>query len=215
VIALADLRGRYLRAQLAGDRREAARVVLDEGLAAGASVLELQHEVIGGAQDLIGQLWQKNQISIAQEHMATAISQVVMSLLFERAEPAPRLGKRALIACVEGELHELPARLVADYLDGGGFTTRYLGANVPTDHLLAMIHEERPDLIGLSCTMSFHAAALRIAIARIRERSQVPIMIGGHALKWAQGLAEEVGVTGVGRDPAALIATARRLVGLS
>ncbi|PCC67702.1 Methanogenic corrinoid protein MtbC1 [Nannocystis exedens] len=210
--ALAQLRERYLRAQLAGDRREAVRLLLEDGLGSGAQIDELQVHVIRAAQDEIGRLWQLNRVSIAQEHMATAISHLSLAALFERATPKPPLDERVLLACVEGELHELPARMVADALELEGFDVRYLGANVPTRDLVAAVQDERPDLIGLSVTMSFNLPALRTAVARVREVSDRPMFIGGHATRWSPGLARELDVTQVG--DAELVATARRLVGV-
>ena len=67
--ALDHLLSRYLEAQLAGDRRTAARVVIDEGLGAGHSVHALHAGVLQAAQREIGRLWQQNRISIAEEHM--------------------------------------------------------------------------------------------------------------------------------------------------
>jgi hypothetical protein len=45
---------RYLKAQLAGDRREAVRIVVEDGLGSGAGIVELQAQVIQAAQDEIG-----------------------------------------------------------------------------------------------------------------------------------------------------------------
>lgn len=212
---LAALRDRYLAAQLAGDRREAMRLVLDEGFGKGVSVIDLQVDVIRAAQDEIGRLWQQNKVSIAQEHMATAISQLTLSALFERARPKPALGKKVVLACVEGEQHDLPARLVADVLDLEGFDIRYLGANVPHDDLIKSITHESPDAIGLSVTMSFNVPSLRIAVERVRAVTQRPIFIGGHAMQWAQGLASELDVDSAGTSIDELIATARRLAGVT
>lgn len=211
---LTSLRDRYLKAQLAGDRREALRLIVDEGLATGISVVSLQSDVIQAAQHEIGRLWQRNVVSIAQEHMATAISQLVLSALFERAKPQPRLGKKLVLACVEGELHDLPARLVADVLDVDGFDVRFLGANVPHDDLIKAIVSERPDVIGLSVTMTFNVTSLRTAIARTREVTPNPIFVGGHALGWSSKLAEELGVEMGGTSTDEVVATARRLAGV-
>lgn len=211
---LTSLRDRYLKAQLAGDRREALRLIVDEGLASGISVVSLQSDVIQAAQHEIGRLWQRNVVSIAQEHMATAISQLVLSALFERAKPQPRLGKKLVLACVEGELHDLPARLVADVLDVDGFDVRFLGANVPHDDLIKAIVSERPDVIGLSVTMTFNVTSLRTAIARTREVTPNPIFVGGHALGWSSELAEELGVEMGGTSTDEVVATARRLAGV-
>ncbi|HSN28799.1 MAG TPA: cobalamin-dependent protein [Kofleriaceae bacterium] len=212
-MAFADLRDRYLAAQLAGNRREAVRVVVEDGLAQGIRVIDLQESVIQAAQDEIGRLWQQNRVTIAQEHMATAISHLSLAALFERATPGPRLGKKILLACVEGELHDLPARMVADFLDLAGFDMRYLGANVPHDDLLRMIAAEDPDVIGLSVTMAFNVPSLRIAVSRVRGITARPIFIGGHALRWQLGLARELGVETAGATCDDVLATAKRLAG--
>lgn len=212
---LDELRDRYLRAQLAGDRREAVRILLEDGLDRGIGIIDLQAQVIQAAQHEIGHLWQQNRVTVAQEHMASSISQLGLAALFERAQPAPPLGKRLVLACVQGELHDLPARIVADFLELAGFDVRYLGADVPHDDLIAMVTEQPPDLIGLSVTMSFNVPSLRTAIARVRAATACPIFIGGHATRWSQRLAEELEVASAGTVPAEVIATARRLVGLA
>lgn len=212
---LTDLKARYLAAQLRGDRREALRLVIDEGLLRGAGVRDLQLAVIQEAQRDIGKLWQENAISVADEHLATAISNMILAHLYDRAERAPSNGKHVLIACVEGELHDMPSRLVADTLDLGGFEVSYLGASVPTDSLIAFIKAQEPDLIALSATMAFHATALRAAVARIREVSSIPIIVGGGACSWARSLASDVRAEGTASDAAEALAVARRLLGVA
>lgn len=215
IAALDALRERYLRAQLSGDRREAVRLVTEDGLARGASVKEIQAGVIGAAQDEIGRLWQLNLVTIAQEHMATAISQLALAALFERAQPPPSRGKKIVIACVQGEQHDLPARLAADYLELDGFEVRFLGANVPHEDLGAIVRDEAPDVVGLSVTMSFNMAALREAITRLRVITAAPIFVGGHAIELSRASAEALGVEVAGKAPDDLLATARRLAGVS
>ena len=91
------LRDRFVRAQLAGDRRGALRLLVDDGLGGGASVLDMQLRVVQEAQREIGRLWQENRISVAQEHLATAIANMALSHLYDRAQPAPRNGRRVAI----------------------------------------------------------------------------------------------------------------------
>ena len=213
VSELDTLRERYLGAQLRGDRREAVRLLVEEGLRV-ASIVELQAHVIRAAQEEIGRLWQQNRVTIAQEHMASAISQLSLAALFERATPSKPLGKKLLLACVEGELHDLPARIVADFLELEGFDVRYLGANVPHDDLMCMIVAEQPDVIGLSVTMSFNVPALRVAVARVRDATDRPLFVGGHATRWAPNLANELAVDTTDGTPGDVIELARRLAGV-
>jgi methanogenic corrinoid protein MtbC1 len=203
---ITTVRERYLQAQVIGDRRAALRIV-GEALGGGHTVRALQQDVIRAAQQEIGRLWQENRLSVAHEHMATAISQMALVYLFEQA-PAPRaIDRRIVVACVEGELHDLPARLVADYLEMEGFTVRYLGANVPTGSLCGLLVEEPPDLLALSVTMSFNVAGLRAAVAAARERLPgLKIAAGGQALDWAPELADQLGVVVVGSAPEDIVA---------
>lgn len=214
---LAELRERYLEAQLRGDRRAALSLVLSEGLERGFSELDLREGVIGAAQRRIGELWQSNAIGIAEEHMATAVSNLVLAQLYERSQQAPRNQRTVLVACVEGELHELPARLVADALDSAGFDVRFLGANVPVEHLMATL-ERAPevDLLALSATMSFHTESLRATVRRVRAlRPELPIAVGGAICRWSPGLTEELGVHVTADSGGELVARARSILGIA
>jgi methanogenic corrinoid protein MtbC1 len=203
----AGLARRYLETQLAGDLRGALRL-LDEALARGASISDLQCHVIQAAQREVGELWRGNRIGVAREHQASAISQVALAHLFSRAEPEPSRNLSVSVACVEGELHELAARLVCDFLELAGFTVSYFGANLPTDSLLSLLEQEPPDVVALSVTMTFNLPALRRTLEGIRERlgEHQTILVGGPALVDAPGLSTELKVWTAGQTPAELVA---------
>jgi methanogenic corrinoid protein MtbC1 len=213
---LSDVRARYLRAQLRGDRREALRLVIEEGVSRGASALDVQQQVIQEAQREIGRLWQENQISVAEEHMATAISHMALAHLYDYAPRAAANGKRITVSCVEGELHDFPARLVADALDLAGFDVRYLGANVPTSSLVDMMCREPPDLLALSVTMGFNAPALRLAVQQVRAwvPAPCPIITGGAACAWIKGLGPELRIAGTASTALEAVRLAQQLLGV-
>jgi len=207
----AALRDRYLAALLAGDR-EAALHTLDEGAVRGVSPPDLAIDVVGGAQREIGRLWSENRIGIAEEHLATAISQVGLARLYGRGS-APRNGRRVLVACVEGELHDMGARIAGDVLDAAGFGVRMLGASVPTASLVAMVEQACPDLVALSATMTFNLPALREAAARVRALPAAPPVIVNASP--GDGAALPDGVVVVGGSARELVAAARRLLGVA
>lgn len=187
---------------------------MEDGLAAGHSVGVLQCRVVQAAHLRLGELWAQDQIGVAEEHMATAISQVVMSRLLDHAPFAPRTGRKVVVACVEGEMHEFPARLVSDFLEMGGYDVRFLGANVPADHLMRLLAQENPDLLCLSVTMSYNVAALRRTAGRVRLAfSGMPVLVGGHALEWEPQLARMLGVNSCDTTREGIIGAVARLTG--
>jgi MerR family transcriptional regulator, light-induced transcriptional regulator len=210
---LDDLKRRFLDAQLAGDRRRAVALVTEARAREGVPGGDLRTHVIRASQEEIGRLWQRNEISIAQEHMATAISQLALAELFRHEDLPQPNGRKVVVACVDGELHDFPARLVADELDVAGFDVRFLGASVPADALASLVVRERPDLLVLSATMTFHADAVRAAVRRVRAVAPaVPIAVGGQVCSWVDSLGRELEVEIAGGDAAELIRAARQLL---
>jgi methanogenic corrinoid protein MtbC1 len=189
----------YVAAQLTGNRGEALRLLVEEGLGQGISAAELQLRMILPAQREIGRLWEENLISVAQEHLATSISQLAMARLYPHLPRGPVNGRRVLVACVEGELHDMGARMGADFLEMAGFDVHFLGANVSTAHLVEAIVSDRPDLLGLSVMMHFHLASLRRTVDAVRKvAASLPILVAGAIVTAFPGLAEELGIEALG-----------------
>ncbi|MFL5578751.1 MAG: B12-binding domain-containing protein [Gemmatimonadaceae bacterium] len=205
-VQASELVERYLDAQLAGDRRAALRLVMDEGLARGLSVEELLLGVVQPAQERIGELWQQNRVSVAQEHLATAISQLVVTHLYQYLKAGAANGKVVIVACAEGEQHELGARMASDFLEMAGFSVRFLGANVPAESLALMVAAVRPDVVVISASTTLCFPGLRRSVEAVRARvgDSIPILVGGTAFRWSETCVAD-GVRHAGR-------TARELV---
>lgn len=214
--AIGELRERYLAAQLVGDRRAALSVLLEVGLGQGVTVPTLYLDVVQAAQYRIGELWQNNRVTVAQEHLATAISQLALAELYRALPRAPLHGRRAVVASVGGELHDLGTRTTADFFEMAGFEVRYLGASMPTDRLVALVREDPIDLLVLSVTMSFHLDTLREAVYRTREAAGdgLRVAVGGQAFTWVPSLVENLGAEIYGRDAPESVARARLVFNL-
>jgi MerR family transcriptional regulator, light-induced transcriptional regulator len=180
-----DLINRYVAAQVTHDRAGALAVV-DEAVASGAPLPEIYVHLIQRAQYELGRLWQDNTISIGQEHSGTAISQLALTHLYTRLPRAEKIGKTVLIACVESELHDLGARMVSDAFEMHGYDVIYLGANVPTDTLVDTILDVKPDVVGLSVTMSFNVTAMYEVVRRVRDSAgdDIAFLGGGYGITW-------------------------------
>lgn len=117
----------------------------------------------------IGRLWQENRISVAQEHLATAISQNVLARAYMQAEFAPPNGRHAVFACVAGNQHSLGLRMLSDVFETAGWDAIYLGADVPLPDLIRLLDARRPQLLAISLSLPAQLAVTRDSIARIRS----------------------------------------------
>jgi diguanylate cyclase (GGDEF)-like protein len=129
----------------------------------------------------IGDLWKRGAITVADEHVATAIAHRVLASLYTSQTNRPLdVRGTVLLAAPEGEHHGLGLRIVADLLELSGFHVVYLGTDTPADALAAAVAEHDPSLVGLSLTMSFGSSSLEQAMAAVAAaRPGTPIALGG------------------------------------
>lgn len=174
---------RYGDALRSADVALAERVV-DEALDAGMPAPEIQSEVIHPAMWWIGELWERAELTVADEHLATAISQQALIRLYPALQIArPRSRPEVLLAAVEGQQHTLGLRMVADVLEGAGFDVLYLGADVPTSSLIDMVRNHEPAVTGLGCSFAAGAGALVDALLGIYATgAQTRVLLGGHGV---------------------------------
>lgn len=186
----------YLAAVLAGDRRRAFHAV-DAALAAGAGLGDVYLLVFQPALREIGRRWQENTITVADEHLATAITQAAMARAFERRFTWREGEGRALLAaCTDRERHEVGLRMICDLLELAGWDTTFLGASVPAESLVAMVRTRRPDVVALSATIAPHLPRLRTLIAALRAElgDETPlVLVGGRPFLEDPSLAQRLG----------------------
>lgn len=211
---LDPLARRYLDAQLEGDRMQALQVILDDALMSGMAIPDVHLQIIQPAQHELGRLWQDKQLIVAQGQVATAISRFVMAYLVHSFPREPRNGKKVLIGCVEGELHELGPLMCTDFLEMVGFDVRFFGSNVPTTYLLELIEQERPDLLGLSVSSTVNLLSLQRAVDQIRATfgDGLKIAAGGQAVLLAPLTVAQLGVLQPGKNARELADAARQLL---
>ena len=174
----------FIDSLLKGDRRTCNSIVV-KLLDADIEIKELYVHLFQRALYEVGVLWEKNQISVATEHIATAITEGLLTLVYPKLFEAEHYGKKAVIACVPNEFHQIGAKMVADTFELNGWDGHFVGANTPTPELLKKIHEISPDVIGLSLSIYFNLPSLEKMIDDIRvEFPETPIWIGGQAFRW-------------------------------
>jgi methanogenic corrinoid protein MtbC1 len=186
----------FLDALIRGDRRDANRLV-DRVLDRGDGLASLYLDIVQPAMWEVGRLWQENELTVAEEHLATAITQAAMGRAFERVYRWHDSRTPSLIAaCVDEERHQMGLRMLCDLLEVEGWDTAYLGASVPVESLVSIVEKRQPDVVALSATIAPHLPRLRAAIEAIRAakvHTQPLIIVGGRALQGDRTLATRLG----------------------
>ncbi|MEO5864922.1 MAG: MerR family transcriptional regulator [Nitrospiraceae bacterium] len=122
-------------------------------------------------QRRIGELWHQDRLNIAVEHYVTKIVQQKLFSVMNQL-PANESGPRILVACPEGETHEIGAQAVAYIAAIRGCHVYYLGPNLPHSDLVIFCETIKPDLVLLSLTEVRPEAAM---LLRIKELEVVSI----------------------------------------
>lgn len=194
---ITELAGAYAAALLAGDH-VAAEVTIRDAMDAKLSAAEIDELLIAPALWLVGELWERGQLSIADEHIATEISNRVLALQREAQRVAEaRGGRRVMLATPPGELHVVALRMVANLLEGAGYDIVMLGADVPSSALGTAARRHQAEVVCLSSTMPHRAGQLADVIDEVRlEWPSARFVLGGRGVPLEEMFRPEVLVCG-------------------
>jgi methanogenic corrinoid protein MtbC1 len=170
------------------------------------SVDDLKHfylDVVWPAMYQIGLRWESNQISVAEEHLATAIVGRVMASLYPYIAQSTVTRGNVVVSAGPNEFHEVGARMVADFMEMDGWDVTYLGANTPAGEMMNILKRRKPFMVALSVATVFNLGNVRQLIQMInndQETSAVKVLIGGLAFSDMPQLWQELGADGYAAD---------------
>ncbi|MBC8870474.1 MAG: cobalamin B12-binding domain-containing protein [Planctomycetes bacterium] len=175
---------RYLACLLKGDRTQCSEIVA-ELLEAKTDVKELYTGLFQRSMYEVGELWERHKISVAVEHLATAITESLLSLVYPAVFSAPHTNRSGVIACVANEYHQIGAKMVADLFELNGWHGYFLGANMPLGDLIRMIADKKPEMVGLSLAVYSNMPSLLKVLDAVTSASpEQRILVGGQAFRW-------------------------------
>ena len=179
--APADGRVAHLVAAATAYDEAALHALIHEGIAERGWPAALE-EIMFPALRELGAGWATASIASAQEHFATELVRRELAAALHAQPAAPRGPTRVLLACPEGERHDLGLSALALFLRQTGLGVIYLGADVPQQDLVAAVEALLPDAVCLAATSSGGAAALARVSRSLIARRHVRLFIGGPAL---------------------------------
>jgi MerR family transcriptional regulator, light-induced transcriptional regulator len=183
----------YLDALRTGDARRALAIV-DELIDSGASFDELCEDVLRPALYTIGDLWEREEIGVGDEHLAASISETVLACVGSIAQAPADAERTILVSCTDGEAHAIGARMVGETFAAADWAVRYLGASTPPDAVASATALHDPDVLALSTTMRSNLPAVADTIKLVRAAApNVRIVVGGQAYEGDERLADTLG----------------------
>ena len=211
------VRDGYLGALLASDVT-GARSVLDAAIAGGMPVRRIYLDVLQPTLYEVGRRWSQAEISIAQEHLATAATQSAMARLAESLSDGPRRVRpgAAIVACVSDELHAVGGRMVADFLEADGWRVVFLGQLTPGTGLAALAAKQGAKLVALSAALPERVPLVAETCAELRGLDPAPfVLVGGQAFGGSAERALRTGADAFAVDAEAAVAAVRARFGVS
>jgi excisionase family DNA binding protein len=148
-----------------------------ERLAAGVPLIDLCERVIAPALRKLGNDWAVGQVSIAQEHRASAICERLIAA--HARQPAGRPHGTAVVATPPGERHSLPSLMAAACLREDRWLVHHLAADLPVEEVTRLADQVGADLVVLSSATSVTARlAQQAAQAITAARPQLNVLAG-------------------------------------
>jgi excisionase family DNA binding protein len=168
---------------MAGDEAGAMQL-LEDAMAAGAAPDEAYIDLLGEALVSVGVRWANGEISIADEHVATATSTRVISRMGPGLSKRGRSRGTVLLAGVSGDHHALPTAMLRDLLRHRNFDVIDLGAHTPAASIVDRA-TQIPDLIavGLAATRTENDGVIGTTLEHLDQSLSVPVALGGAAIR--------------------------------
>jgi DNA-binding transcriptional MerR regulator/methylmalonyl-CoA mutase cobalamin-binding subunit len=168
---------RFLAAIDALDTADAERAIAAARLV--MPPLELMRDLVIPLLHEVGDRWGREEITIAQEHAASAVLRGHLGDVLRTLE-APLGAPTVVAATPEGEQHEFGALMAGIVAGTQGFRVVYLGASVPSADLARAALDARASAALLSCVAMLPEPALR-AVSELRRAlpRAIGLIVGG------------------------------------
>lgn len=180
-----ELIQRLLDALLNADDLEASKVFA-QNLYAFGSPSDFFDQIVKPTMVEIGRLWEINHISVAKEHVATAMVEYLWNKCSDTPhESGSKLYSRvAFVITPDTQLHKLGSKMVSQVLSDKGWKVANFGLEEKFKELYNAIVEFNPQLIVLSATMAIYIPLFQKLIDALKSEECIyegKIAVGGQA----------------------------------
>ncbi len=180
--ARADHVGRLVTRLMASDEGGAWTVV-QRALAGGVTPTDLYLGVLAPTMQEIGDRWARGEVSVGQEHQASAVMVRLVGRLGPLFSRSGRDRGTVVLGAPTGDRHSLPGALFADVLRGQSLHVVQLGADTPAAAFVeAARATERLVAIAVTVTLAGNEAAVATLVGDLHQAGIGPVVLGGQGV---------------------------------
>lgn len=162
-----------------GERRQALDLTLE--WAERASPTSAITDLLVPSLVEIGRRWQSGVWTVAQEHVASGVTDFVLAVLANRHPVQVTRPGLITVVCAEGEWHAVAAHVVAELLRLDGWAVETLGGSTPRSELGAYLGARSTVAVTAHCSMTSNLGGL-LGTIEAAHRFGVPVIAGGRAV---------------------------------
>lgn len=167
--------------QMALEKKLSPEVIITQGLTAGMQI--------------VGEKFAKKEYFIPDMLASAEAVGAAMDVLKPHLEASnvETKGKFAIVT-VKGDIHDIGKNIVAILIKGAGYEVKDLGIDVPTEKIVEVVKEYKPDFLGLSALLTTTMVVMGEIIEALKQkglRDKVKVLIGGAAV--SDEYAKEIG----------------------
>lgn len=182
---------------IAGDEPGSWQII-ERALASGADVEEIYVKLLIPAMQSVGDRWERDDLSVLDEHQATAVATRLVARLGPMFRRRGRRRGVIIIGAPSGDPHALAPAFLADLLRGRRFEVLDLGGNTPAESFIELATKtDGVKAVAISATAPDNLDVVRRTVDDIRAACgpDLPILVGGNLIP-DQATADAVGSDG-------------------
>ena len=137
----------------------------------------------------IGDQWENEEIDVATEHVCSNAVNTLIDLINQNNIKKTSKGygdTKSIVLCTpEGELHSIGCKIIESLLLEKGYEVYNITSALPTNAIESFLDNTNPGIVLISVTLEENINSAVRLVQEIRKSLQVPVMVGGNAIKSA------------------------------
>ena len=164
------------------------------------SLLDFYEKLLIPVLHKIGDQWAKGELDVATEHVCSNAAITLIDLINQKnvnkkiSKSSLSSSNKPIILCTpEGELHSIACKIIESLLLEKGYDVYNITSPIPTNSIDSYYLDNiNSSIIIISVTLKENINSSIRFVQQIRQSFNIPIIIGGNAIKFASKISNRI-----------------------